>query len=68
MKLLGNIKSKITKDEKSENVPHSEVTKVLLVHCNFVTSDYQQDLIVLYTVFLKNSFIQLLDFSPSNFI
>ena len=34
MKLLGSTKSKITKDENSENVPHSEITEVILVHCN----------------------------------
>ena len=32
MKLLGRIKNKITKNENSENVPHLEITEVLLVH------------------------------------
>ena len=29
MKLLGSTKSKITKDEKGENVPHLEITEVI---------------------------------------
>ena len=33
MKLLGNTKSKITKDENGENVPHLDITEVVLVHC-----------------------------------
>ena len=31
MKLLGNSKSKITKDKNGENVPHLEITEVMLV-------------------------------------
>ena len=31
MKLLGETKNKITKDENGENVPHLEITKVVLV-------------------------------------
>ena len=41
MKLLGSINSKITKDENGENVPHLEITQVVLVHCNIVSNDYQ---------------------------
>ena len=37
MKLLGNTKSKTTKDKNGENVAHLEMTKVILVHCNIVT-------------------------------
>ena len=32
MKLLGSTKSRITKDENGENVPHLEITEVVLVH------------------------------------
>ena len=60
MKLLGSTKSKITKDKNSENVPNLEITEVVLVHCNIVNNDYQQDSRVLYT---KKSFGQLLDIS-----
>ena len=41
MKLLGSTKNKITKDKNGENVPHLEITVVLLVHCNIVGNDYQ---------------------------
>ena len=41
IKLLGSTKSKITKDENSENVPHLEITDIILVHRNIVISDYQ---------------------------
>ena len=37
----------------SENVRHLETTKVVLLHCNIVNTDYQQDSKVLYTFFLK---------------
>ena len=41
MKLLGSTKNKITEDENGENVPHLEITEVVLVHCNIVNNDYQ---------------------------
>ena len=33
-------------------MPHLRITEVVLVHCNIVSNDYQQDSRVLYT-FLK---------------
>ena len=39
MKLLGSTNNKITKDKKGENLPHLEVTEVVLVHCNIVNND-----------------------------
>ena len=51
MNLHGNTKSKITKNKNGQNVPHLKVTEVVLVHCNIVPSDYQQNSIVLYTFF-----------------
>ena len=68
MKLLGNTKSKITKDENSKNVPHLEITEVVLIHCNLVNNYYQQDSRVLYTFVPNNSFGQLLDISQKKFI
>ena len=41
MKLLGSTKNKITKDENGQNVPHLEITKVALVHCDIIKNDYQ---------------------------
>ena len=43
MKLLGSTKNKITKDKNCENVPHLEITEVVIVHCNIVNNDYQED-------------------------
>ena len=68
MKLLGSTKSKITKDENGENRSHLEITEVVLIHCNIVNNNYQQDSIVLYTFVPKKLFGQLLDISPENFI
>ena len=53
MKLFGSSENKITKDKNSENVPDLEITDILLVHCNIVNDDYQQDSRVLFT-FLSN--------------
>ena len=68
IKLLGSTKKKITEDKNGDNVPHLEITKVVLVHCNIVSNDYQQDSRVLHTFFSDKSFAQLLDISPKNFI
>ena len=43
MKLLGSTVNKITKDKNCENVPHLEITEVVLGHCDIVNNDYQQD-------------------------
>ena len=53
MKLLGSTENKITKDNNGENVPHLEITEVVLAHCNIVNNDFQQDLRVLY-IFVPN--------------
>ena len=68
MKLLGRTKRKITKDKNGENVPHLEITEVVLVHCNIVDNNYQQNARVLYRFIPNKSFSQLLDISPKNFI
>ena len=68
MKLLRSTESKVTKDKNVENVPHLEITEVVLVLCNMVNKDYQQDSRVLYTFVPNKSFCILLDISPSNHI
>ena len=68
MKLLGSTKNKITKDKNSENEPHLEITEVILVHCNIVNNDYQQDSRVLYTFVPNKPFGSLLEISPKNHI
>ena len=67
MKLLGSTKNKITKDENGENVPHLEITEVVLVHCNIVNNSYPQNSRVLYTFISNKLFGQLLDISPKYF-
>ena len=66
MKLLGSTENKTTKDKNGENVPHLEITEVVLVPCNMVNNDYQHDSRVLYTFVPNKSFGSLLDISPSN--
>ena len=68
MKLLGSTENKITKDKNGENVPHLEITGVVLVHCNMVNNNYQQKSRVLYTFVPNKSYGSLLGFSPSNHI
>ena len=68
MKLLESTKSKITKNENGENIPHLEITKIILVNCNIVSNNYQLDSRVLYTFVSNKSFGQLLDISPKKFI
>ena len=68
IKLLGSTKNKITKDKNGENVPHLEITEVVLVHCNIVNNDYQQDSRVLYTFVPNKPFGSLLEISPTNHI
>ena len=43
MKLLGSTENKRSKNKNGENVPHLEITEVILVLCNIVNNDYQQD-------------------------
>ena len=68
MKLLGSTENKITKDKNDENVPHLEITEVVLVHCDIATNDYQQDSRVLYTFVPNKPFGSLLEISPTNHI
>ena len=68
MKLLGSTENKISKDKNGENVPHLEVTKVVLVHCNIVNNDDQQDSRDLYTFVPNKPIGNLLEVSPKNHI
>ena len=68
MKLLGSTEDKITKDKNGENVPHLKITEVVLVHCNIVNNDYQQDSRVLYMFVPNKPFGSLLEISPANHI
>ena len=68
MKLLRSTKIMIIKDENGKNMRLSEITEVVLIHCNIVNNDYQQDSRVLYTFVPKKSFGQSLDISPNEII
>ena len=68
MKLLGSTNSKITKDKNGENVPHLEIVEVVLVHCNLVNKDYQQNSRILYTFVPNKTFASLLEISPPNHV
>ena len=68
MKLLGSTESKITKGKNSENVAHLEITELVLVHCNLVNNDYQQDSRILYTFVPNKPFGSLLEIAPTNHI
>ena len=68
MKLLGSTVSKINKDKNGENVPNLEVVEVVLVHCNLVNNDYQQESRILYTFVPNKTFGSLLEISPRNHI
>ena len=68
LNLVGSTKHKITKNKNSENVPHLEITEVVLVHFNIVDNDYQQDSRVLYTFVPNKLFSSLVEISPTNHI
>ena len=68
MKLLGSTENKITKDKNGENVPHLEITEVVLVHCDIVNNDYQQNSRVLYAFVPNKRFGSLLENSSINHI
>ena len=68
MKLLGSTESKITKDKNGKNVSHLDITEVVLVFCNLVNIDYQQDSIILYTFVPNKPFGSLLEISSKNHV
>ena len=68
MKLLGSTENEKTEDKNGENVPHSEITEIVLVHCNIVSNEYEQDSRVLFTFVPNKSFGTLLEMSATNHI
>ena len=62
MKLLGSTENKLIKNK------YREVTEVVLVHCNLVNNDYQEDSRVLHTFVPNKPFVNLLEVAPTNFI
>ena len=68
MKLLVSTEIKLTKYKNGENVPHLEITKLVLVHCHLVNNDFQQDSRILCTFVPNKPFCTLLENSPTNHI
>ena len=68
MKLLRRTESKIAKDKNGEDVSHLKVVKLVLVHCNLVNNDYQQDSRILYTFVRNKAFGSLLKILQKNHI
>ena len=68
MKLLGSTKNKTAKDKNGENVTYLEITEVILVHCNIVNNDCQQDSRVLYIFVPNKPYGNLLEIFPKNHI
>ena len=61
-------KSKVTKNRNGKNLLSLEITEVVLVHCNTVNSDYQQDSRAWHAFVPNKSFGQLLNISSKSFI
>ena len=68
MKLIRSTENKITKSKNGENVLHLEITEAVLIHCDIINNDYQQDSRVLYTFVPNKPFGSLLEISPTNHI
>ena len=68
VKSFGSTTSRIAEDKSGKNVPHLEITGVVLRHNNIVNNDYQKYSRVLYTFVCNKSFIQLLNIYSKNFI
>ena len=49
-------------------MPHLEFAEVVLVHCNIVNNNYQQNSRIMYRFLLNKLFGQLIDISPKTFI
>ena len=47
-------------------MPHLEIVELVLVHCNLVNNDYQQDSRILYTFVPNKRLGSLLEISPTN--
>ena len=68
MKLHRRAENKITKDKNGENIPRLEVVELVLVHCNLVNKNYQQDSRILYAFVPNKTFGRLLEISPTNHV
>ena len=60
MPLLGSSEKVIDKNKDGEIVPRLEALEVVLVHCNLVNNNYQQESKVLFTFAPNKQFGQLI--------
>ena len=51
---------------KANDVPHLEITEVILVHCSLINNDFLHDSRILYTFVPNKPFGSLLGISPTN--
>ena len=68
MKLFASIESTITENKNGENIPHLEIAELVLIHCNIVDNNYQQNSRIIYTFVPNKPFGSLLEISPPNHI
>lgn len=64
MRLLWSTKHIIPKNKNSENVSTLKMVDVILIHCNVVNNDYQQESKVLFKILTDKQFGQLINISP----
>ena len=65
MKLLGSTEEKTIKGNNGENVPQLKITYLVLVHCNILNNQYQQESRILSAFSQCKSFGQQLNISPT---
>ena len=68
MKLLGSTESKIAGEKNGKNVLHLDIVELVLIHCNIVNNNYQQNSRILYIFVPNKPFDSLLEISPTNHI
>ena len=54
--------------KNGENVPHLRIVELVLIHCNLVNNNYQQNSRILYTFVPNKPFGTSLEISPPNHI
>ena len=68
MRLLGSTSNIVDNDKNSEVVPKFEIVNLVLVHCNLVNNNYQQDSKVLYSFVPNKKYAELMTISPESLI
>ena len=62
--LLGRTKKDVDQDKNGKDVPKLESVEVVLIHCNLVNNNYQQESKVLFTFVPNKQFGQLINIVP----